>query len=256
MPRVRPLARHVSPRVAAGARWMSANGHTVLGQGCLGPITIARADTQQCAFLTSDSPWIASRVISLSLLFSTTRLSLSLSPFRSSSRLPSLSLARFTWALSQAPTNELGGSDGPLPLPRWSRGGSRSPLRDNPLSRLSPFLAGRAFLESFVPPREATFGFDLWIPWHRHRDDQSSNYGRNPHVSPRVPSRPRVFVSRMILQSNTVRISSKVTHYFRPHLVVIRALRNLPRQREKERGKWNWMTTEIGAPLRRSSYAD
>lgn len=67
-----------SRRVAAGARWMSANGHTVLGQGCLGPITIARADTQQCAFLTSDSPWVASRVISL--LSSTTRLSLPFVP--------------------------------------------------------------------------------------------------------------------------------------------------------------------------------
>lgn len=134
-------------RRGGSTSWMSANGHAVLGQGCLGPITIARADTQQCAFLTSDSQWIASCVISLPL---------------SSSRLLSLSFARSTWALSQAPTNELEGSDASAPSMRPPfAGGPRSPLRDSSLSRLSPFLAGRAFLGSFDPPREATLGFDL-----------------------------------------------------------------------------------------------
>jgi len=72
-------------------RWMNANGHTVLGQGCLGPITIARADTQQYAFLMSDSPWIASRVISF--FFSRWRVFLS---FTSSClRFLSLSLSLF-----------------------------------------------------------------------------------------------------------------------------------------------------------------
>lgn len=97
------------------------------------------------------------------------------------SRLPSLSFAQFTWALSQAPTRE--GSNASAPSMKIA-GGTLGPLSVTIFSPVFP-RSKQAFLASFEPPREATLGFDVWIPWHRHRDDQSSNYGRNPHVSVR-----------------------------------------------------------------------
>jgi len=174
-------------------RWMNANGHTVLGQGCLGPITIARADTQQYAFLMSDSPWIASRVISF--FFSRWRVFLSFT----SSCLRFLSLSLSLCLLLNSPELSLRSLPSnwrvrmPLPLP-WRLQGPQSPLRDSSLSRLSPFLTGRHLPRIIRSPAGGDIrSFDLWIPWHRHRDDQSSNYGRNPHVSAhlqRSASRP------------------------------------------------------------------
>lgn len=69
-------------------------------------------------------------------------------------------------------------------LRKGSRGG---PLRAwSPLSwpRSTPLLAEWPPLAHHrdAPPLDR--GFDLWIPRRRHRDDQSSNYGRIPHTSP------------------------------------------------------------------------
>jgi len=141
-----------------------ASGRSVLGQGCLGPITIAHADTQQCAFLESDSPWLTClfpclrtrvRSLFLSLLLSWVPFAFSISLVPSVSRVgPSLG----------APTSE-SRVRMPLPLPQKSQGALEPPPSAAILS--SPVIphsgAGRAFVGSFDPPRQATFsgGFDL-----------------------------------------------------------------------------------------------
>lgn len=166
-------------RVAMMARWMSASASQVLGQGCLEPITIAHADTQQCERFTMD--------LRLALSFFLSTMSLSFSPSLSFFRL-ALSFTRTQ--LGPSPKLLPAANSGVwmlLPLPLRSRGGPGSPLRDSSPSRLSPQHSQQDVCLPRItrsPSREATLGgFDLWIPWHRHCDDQSSKYGRNPHVS-------------------------------------------------------------------------
>lgn len=187
---------------------------------------------------------IASRVISLSS--SRRRSSFSF-------RLPSLSLAL--------------GSPGPSPRPLPTNSGVRMglcPFHDDRGGALSVPSPWQSSLPSFPVPSgthlpriiRALAGGDI-------RFRSLSTVASPPRwpvfelrakpacLSACLPSRPRV-VPRMILQSNIARIPSKGTRLFPPSSTVTRALRNLPR----ERGKWNWMTTEIGAPLRRPPYAD
>lgn len=138
------IIRAVFRRVAGWA----ARVVTVLGQGCLGPITIARADTQQCAFLTSDSLSHVSHYLAPLLddasysLFLLVPLYLSLGP---------------TWALSRrAPTKANSGVRMFFCPFHEDCGGALGPLLpDGPLSRLSPraaLLTGRAFFGAFRSP--------------------------------------------------------------------------------------------------------
>lgn len=101
------------------------------------------------------------------------------------------------WVLTESPTNTSHSRVRPR-VPRSGKGSqggpvrTRSPLRD-PASLLS--------YPSWSPSGRASVGsrrrFDLWIPQRRHRDDQSSNYGRIPHTSP-VIKRPGSGQSRRI----------------------------------------------------------
>lgn len=209
--------------------WMSANEPQVLGQGCLEPITIVRADTQQCERFTMDS-----------------RVSRYLSSFR---RCLSFFPSRFfvSLCLSLGPTWEPSPKLLPatnsgvwmlLPLP-WSSRGALGPLsRDNPpppppfpaaltnktrLPRITRSLAGgdtRRFrsLNTLVSP----------LRWPVFEIRAKPACLRVIECAPRN----RVLMSRVKLRNNIDRVSSWSCTLVRFRLVITRAFRSLPRGRK------------------------
>lgn len=148
-----PLA--VSRRVTSRRRehaGRSSRVATVLGQGCLRPITIARADTQQCAFLTSDSPWFTRLFPSVSILSLCPSFSLFFLFFVS--LVPSVFRSANLGAPREGPYQRIEGSDASAPTIKIA-GGPSIPFPRRPLSLSSSptaTLTGRAFLGSFDPP--------------------------------------------------------------------------------------------------------